>query len=278
MLATMLHAAAPLHRDWIRPDWPAPAHVHAVFTTRAGGVSRAPYDSFNLGRPSGDDPAAVDANRQHLADAIGKAPVFLHQVHGTRSVVLPGPGAGPPGDLIEADACTTGTPGVVCAVRVADCLPVLFTDRAGRVAGAAHAGWRGLAQGVLEATVRQLRRLRAGTSGEGVPAPGADLLAWLGPCIGPRAFEVGDEVRAAFIAHHADAARCFVPHRDTKWMADLAGLARQRLQALGLRDLYGNDSSPPWCTVGNPGRFFSHRRDSVALGGSGRMAACIWLG
>lgn len=262
--------ATTMHPDWLRPRWPAPAHVHAVCTTRAGGVSLPPFDSFNLGRPSGDDAAAVDTNRQRLADAIGHAPVFLHQVHGVVSVVLPPDPAPAAGQTIEADACTSRTPGVVCTVRAADCLPVLFTDPAGRAVAAAHAGWRGLAQGVLEQTVAQLRSLLA---------PGADgLLAWLGPCIGPQAFEVGEEVRVAFVGVDPQAAPCFTPLANGKWLADLAGLARLRLQALGRIDLHGNDSTPAWCTVGNPSRFFSHRRDTVALGGSGRMAACIWIG
>lgn len=268
-----------LHPDWIRPQWPAPGHVHAVFTTRAGGVSRAPYDSFNLGRPSGDDAAAVDINRSRLAEALGHDPVFLQQVHGTHSVVLPL--ATPPAQAVglAADACTSAAPGVVCTVRVADCLPVLFTDRAGRAVGAAHAGWRGLALGVLEQTVGQLRDvLGTGRVSQVTADRAADILVWLGPCIGPRAFEVGGEVREAFLVQDPHAARCFVAHGATKWLADLPGLARLRLQALGIRDIHGNDGSPPWCTVGNPSRFFSHRRDSLALGGSGRMAACIWLG
>lgn len=268
-----------LHPDWILPQWPAPGHVRAVFTTRAGGVSRPPYDSFNLGRPSGDDALAVEENRRRLADALGQTPVFLQQVHGTLSVVLPAAGSMPPGGVIEADACTSATPGVVCTVRVADCLPVLFTDRAGRAVAAAHAGWRGLAQGVLEQTVSQLRGLLgAGSEPAAMAGRATDILAWLGPCIGPHAFEVGGEVRDVFLAQDPGAASCFVAHGQEKWLADLPSLARQRLQALGLRDFYGNDGSPPWCTVGNPLRFFSHRRDSLALGGSGRMAACIWLG
>jgi YfiH family protein len=268
-----------LHPDWLVPRWPAPAHVRAVFTTRAGGVSMAPFDSLNLGRPSGDDPAAVDTNRRRLEDAIGHAPVFLHQVHGVVCVALPSSSPEEQGAVIEADASASRTPGVVCTVRVADCLPVLLTDRAGRAVAAAHAGWRGLAQGVLEQTVGQLRGLigsHGGHHGNGPDA--ADLVAWLGPCIGPQAFEVGGEVRTAFMDRDARAASCFVPHAGSKWMADLAGLARQRLQTLGIAAIHGNDSSPPWCTVGNPSRFFSHRRDAVVLGGSGRMAACIWIG
>lgn len=279
MLGPMPLPTTNLHPDWIRPQWPAPGHVHAVFTTRAGGVSLPPYDSFNLGRPSGDDAAAVDANRRRLAEALGHRPEFLQQVHGTASVVLPRSGSLAQAGMLEADACTSVTPGVVCAVRVADCLPVLFTDRAGRAVAAAHAGWRGLAHGVLEQTVGQLRGLLGAPPEPGAKADRApDLLAWLGPCIGPEAFEVGGEVRAAFLAHDPKAADCFVARGATKWLADLPGLARLRLQAQGIRNIHGNDGSPPWCTVGNPLRFFSHRRDSLALGGSGRMAACVWLG
>jgi YfiH family protein len=241
-------------------------------------VSHPPFDSLNLGRPSGDDAMAVEVNRQRLADAIGHAPVFMHQVHGVASVVLPLASASTVDAVIEADACTSSTPGTVCTVRVADCLPVLLTDAAGRAVAAAHAGWRGLAQGVLEHNFAQFAALPALDGKTGNAAPVAQrTLAWLGPCIGPQAFEVGPEVRAAFLLHDPAAERCFVPRVGGKWMADLAALARMRLQALGITRVYGNDSSREWCTVGNPSRFFSHRRDSVALGGSGRMAACIWI-
>jgi polyphenol oxidase len=267
------HAA--LNPDWLVPQWPAPAHVHAVFTTRNGGVSRPPFDSMNLGRPSGDDAQAVDANRARLRAALGVSPIYLSQVHGTRSVVLDtaqGPGT------IEADACTTATPGVVCTMRVADCLPVLFTDTAGRAVGAAHAGWRGLAEGVLESCFAQwVQQLPAQADADGA-AVAQQTLAWLGPCIGPQAFEVGPEVRAAFVERDASAGTCFSPQPAGKWLADLAALARMRLQHMGITRIYGNDGSAGWCTVNNPLRFFSHRRDNLVLGGSGRMAACIWIG
>ena len=256
--------------DWLVPQWPAPAHVHAVHTTRAGGVSRAPYDSLNLGDHVADDAQAVAVNRQRLAQALGATPVFMRQVHGTDVAALTQPSAS-----LVADACLGTTPGVACTVMVADCLPVLFTDRAGTVVAGAHAGWRGLAgtqgRGVLESTVEALRAaLATRDAGAGT----GELLAWLGPCIGPQAFEVGDEVRAAFEAHDAQAVHCFAPHGVGKWLADLPGLARQRLAALGLASVHGNDGSAAWCTVGNASRFFSHRRDRV----SGRMAACIWRG
>lgn len=263
------------HPDWLVPQWPAPATVQALCTTRHGGMSLAPFDSLNLGRPSGDDAQAVQANRARLQDALGHEPIYLSQVHGSRSVELCGPAAA---GAIEADACCSATAGVVCTVRVADCLPVLLAHDSGRVVAAAHAGWRGLAEGVLEANFRQLRSLVPAAGGAAAAsAVGAATMAWLGPCIGPDAFEVGPEVRAAFVDRHAAADALFRPGRPGKWFADLAGLARLRLRALGVTRLYGNDSGPAWCTVSNPSRFFSHRRDSVALGGSGRMAACIWF-
>jgi len=262
-----------LHPDWLVPDWPAPSRVRAVFTTRNGGVSKLPFDSMNLGRPSGDDATAVDVNRGRLQAALGEQPIYLSQVHGVESVELrefaqPG--------VLEADACTTGTPGVVCTIRVADCLPVLFTDGDGQAVGAAHAGWRGLVQGVLESCFDQYVSLQPQANSSGATVAG-NTLAWLGPCIGPQAFEVGPEVREAFVAHDTAAACCFAPQAHGKWLADLAGLARQRLQRLGITQIHGNDGGAAWCTVNNPLRFFSHRRDRLVLGGSGRMAACIWL-
>lgn len=206
-------------------------------------------------------------------------PVYLRQVHGTD--VLPLDKDTPEG--ADADACTTRARGVACVVMAADCLPVLFTDRAGTRVAAAHAGWRGLATGVLEETLKQFlapghaRQAPAAIEDEAPRSPG-DVIAWLGPCIGPQAFEVGPEVRDAFCAQDPQAARHFRPHGGAgKLLADLAGLARQRLRERGVTALYGNDGSPAWCTVGNPSRFFSHRRDSPVLGTSGRMAACVWL-
>ncbi len=262
-----------LHPDWLVPDWPAPSRVRALFTTRNGGVSKPPFDSMNLGRPSGDDAAAVDINRDRLQAALQAHPVYLSQVHGVVSKELreyaePG--------VLEADACTSATPGMVCTIRVADCLPVLFADRDGRAVGAAHAGWRGLAQGVLESCFEQYASL-FGQVDRFDDSVAANTLAWLGPCIGPQAFEVGPEVREAFVANDASAARCFLTQPHGKWLANLAALARLRLERLGIRQIFGNDGSPAWCTVNNPLRFFSHRRDNLVLGGSGRMAACIWL-
>jgi hypothetical protein len=245
---------------WLTPDWPAPNGVHAICTTRVGGVSVAPYDSLNLGDHVGDDAAHVAVNRAIFQQTIGAHPVFLNQVHGTQVVSLD---ASTPDGTI-ADACFTDQPGLACTVMVADCLPVLFTTSDGHRVAAAHAGWRGLAGqggvGILEASVKCLHA--------------DDLLAWLGPCIGPQAFEVGDEVRAAFTASDPMAGDCFKPQAPGKWLADLAGLARLRLRALGITQIYGNDSSAPWCTVGNASRFFSYRRDRV----TGRFCASIWLG
>ena len=261
-----------LHADWLVPDWPAPTRVRAVFTTRAGGVSIGPYASFNLGRPGSDDAQAIDTNRRRLQEAIGACPVYLSQVHGVTTVELTGTALE---QTPVADGCVSAVPGQVCTIRVADCLPVLLTDLQGRVVAASHAGWRGLAQGVIEHNFAALARV-----GErlGKPLAASHTLAWLGPCIGPKAFEVGDEVREAFVAPDADAARCFrAGARAGKWLADLPGLARMRLNALGITKVFGNDGAPPWCTVSNPSRFFSHRRDTLLLGGSGRMAACIWI-
>lgn len=264
-----------LDPDWLIPQWPTPARVHAVFTTRSGGVSKPPFDSMNLGRPSGDDALAVDANRARLQAALGVLPIYLSQVHGVASEQLRGPAE--PG-AIEADACTSATPGVACTIRVADCLPVLFTDLSGRAVGAAHAGWRGLAEGVLESCFAQFAQLLpAPAYRSDVASVAGQTLAWLGPCIGPQAFEVGPEVRAAFVERDARAGACFVALPAGKWLADLAGLARQRLADLGITRIHGNDGSAAWCTVNNPLRFFSHRRDNLVLGGSGRMAACIWI-
>jgi len=246
--------------DWIVPDWPAPPGIRAVCTTRAGGVSTGPYASLNLGEHVGDVPASVAANRERLAFAIDAKPVFLQQVHGTELAVLDAGTA----DGTQADAACTSQAGLACTVMVADCLPVLFTDAQGHRVAAAHAGWRGLAGGVLARAVQGFDDDQ-GRHGE--------LMAWLGPCIGPDAFEVGDEVKAAFEAVDAAAGACFRPGAAPgKWLADLPALARLRLQALGVRQVHGNDGSPAWCTVSNPSRFFSYRRERVG----GRLAALVW--
>jgi YfiH family protein len=265
-----------LHPDWLIPDWPAPAGVHAVFTTRHGGSSAAPYNSMNLGDHVGDAPQQVAANRDLLGQALAATPVFLQQVHGTDVLLLDADSA----QGQQADAVVTAQQGLVCTIMVADCLPVLLCSQAGSVIAAAHAGWRGLAgmqgEGVLEAVFGTFSAVAANTPRQA----GAKTLAWLGPCIGPSAFEVGAEVKAVFTAHDASAEAFFQPQADGKYLADLPGLARLRLQALGITEIYGNDGSLPWCTVSNGSRFFSHRRDAGFTGNgwrtTGRMAACIW--
>jgi YfiH family protein len=245
--------------DWIVPDWPAPPQVQALFSTRSGGSSSGRYAGLNLGLHVGDDAGLVAHNRLQLQQACGVRAVFMDQVHGVDMLELSDQSP----DGMAADGAFTTQAGLACTVMVADCLPVLFCDALGRQVAAAHAGWRGLlgsqGRGVLEAAVARF----ASTHG---------LLAWLGPCIGPEAFEVGEEVRAAFVAATPQAAVCFRAGAPGKWLADLPALARQRLAALGVAQTYGNDGSPAWCTVGNASRFFSHRRDGV----SGRLAACIW--
>jgi YfiH family protein len=242
--------------DSILPGWPAPPRVRAAFTTRSGGVSAPPFDSLNLGVHVGDDPLAVAENRRRVRQALQlpSEPAWLRQVHGTRVVDLD---AGTPEESPEADASITLRPGAVCAVQVADCLPVLLAHRDGQVIGAAHAGWRGLAGGVLEATVRAM------------DVPPAELVAWMGPAIGPAAFEVGEEVRAAFVAQDPGAAEAFRPNPRGRWQADLFQLARARLAALGLVSIHGGGQ----CTFTARERFFSYRRD----GQCGRMAALIWI-
>jgi YfiH family protein len=270
MILTMQNLPA----HWIEPDWPAHFRVRALMTSRQGGVSDAPWDSMNLGDHVGDRSSDVHTNRERLAAQIGQRPVFLQQVHGVASVQL---SATTPQGLV-ADACWSCDPGVVCTVMVADCLPVLLCDAAGRWVAAAHAGWRGLAGpgvasqskglGVLESLWADLRRAGVDVS---------EVMAWLGPCIGPQAFEVGPEVRDAFDDGSPAVQELFKPTAPGKYMADLAGLARGRLKGLGISRVFGNDSSLPWCTVSGTALFFSHRRDSRSLGRSGRMAACIWL-
>src|SRR6185369_11101604 len=247
----------PVPAEWITPHWPVPANVRAVCTTRAGGQSAPPYDSLNLGDHVGDSAEAVAANRTIFAAALQARPVFLKQVHGLDCVQL---GADTP-DGAEADGCVTTTPGVACTIMVADCLPVLFTATSGRAVAAAHAGWRGLAQGagrnILEVVWARFRQV-AGIEDAG------QTLAWLGPCIGPDSFEVGPEVKAAFESHDPQAMALFKPYRDGTWLADLAGLAPHRLRAMGITRVYGNDGSREWCTVSSPSKFFSHRRDRVS--------------
>ncbi len=250
-----------LHPDWLVPLWQAPG-VGAVMTTRLGGVSAGPFGTLNLRDGLGDDPQAVAANLASLAQAIDVTPVWLNQLHGTRVLRLTQADVAAGRSAREADASITTETGVACAVQVADCLPVLFAAPNGRGVGAAHAGWRGLAHGVLEATVRALC--------EAAQCEPSQVQAWMGPCIGPRRFEVGADVLEAFGAspEAAHAAR-FVSHTPGKWMANLPRLARDRLQAAGVAHISGGE----WCTVESPSRFFSFRRDRV----TGRMAALVWL-
>jgi YfiH family protein len=246
--------------DWLVPEWNSPG-VGAVMTTRAGGVSAPPFDGLNLRDGLGDDPAAVEENQRRLRDAIGGVPVWLKQVHGATVVPLTSASARPEAPVLSADACVTTEPGVVCAIQVADCLPVLFAAPLGRGVAAAHAGWRGLAGGVLEASIGAL-------CGAARCEPG-ELRAWLGACIGPRRFEVGPDVLAAFGADALGESPAFVPFKPGKWHADLPLLARERLRAAGVRAISGGN----WCTVEAPSRFFSFRRDGV----TGRMAAAVWI-
>lgn len=238
--------------DWLTPQWPAPARVKACVTTRSGGVSAAPFDSCNLGDHVGDEPQSVQKNRQRLISLLGCKPAWLRQVHGIEV------GEAQPGQVLEADASWTAKPGVACVAMTADCLPVLFCDRAGTRVAAAHAGWRGLAAGVLEATLDTLA------------LPVDQVLVWLGPAIGAQAFEVGAEVREAFVAQHAHAAGAFQPsHNPGKFIADIYQLARIRLAARGIDAVYGGD----FCTFNDP-RFYSYRRSAQ----TGRFASLIWLG
>jgi len=238
--------------DWIEPDWPAPPRVRALVTTRSGGVSGGPYASLNLGTRVGDNAAAVRENRARLSAALPSEPRWLEQVHGTDVVQAERAEAEP-----RADAVFTGARDVVCAVQVADCLPVLLCDRAGASVAAAHAGWRGLSAGVLERAVATL------------PSAPEDIIAWLGPAIGPRKFEVGRDVYVAFAGSDREAEPAFEAIREGKWLADLYALARLRLRRAGVSAVFGGGL----CTFGDPQRFFSHRRDRV----TGRHAACIWI-
>ena len=234
------------------PDWPAPKNIRALQTTRHGGVSSAPYDSLNLGDHVGDAPLAVERNRMLFNKLLPTEPVWLKQVHGVAVADAAQAACWP-----EADACVSAHPGAVCVIMTADCLPVLLCNDSGTVVGAAHAGWRGLCDGVIEQTVHAMK------------VPPATLMAWLGPAIGAQAFEVGDEIRAAFVAAQPQAASAFVPVQAGKWLADIYQLARLRLQALGITRIYGGGL----CTYTDSARFFSYRRDGV----TGRMGTFIWL-
>jgi hypothetical protein len=248
-----------MHPDWLLPDWPAPTNVRAFMTTRAGGVSRAPYDHLNPAAHVGDDPESVAENRRILRQSLPAEPLWLNQVHGCAVADQSLSGE----EENTADAAVAFQPGEVRAVLTADCLPVLFCDTAGTVVAAAHAGWRGLAGGVLEATVATMK------------VPPENLLVWLGAAIGPNAFEVGGEVREAFISQHPLAGIAFRPampgtldEAPRQWLADLYALARIRLAAIGVSQVYGGGL----CTFHDP-RFFSYRKQTP----TGRMASVIWM-
>ncbi len=245
--------------DWVIPEWPAPNNVKAIFTTRNGGVSRGlhgDYTSLNLANHVKDNPIYVERNRALLGQILPSEPKWLKQVHGPLPVWV-----SDDGHLLEGDAALSCRNGTVCVVLVADCLPVFLCDTAGTVVSIIHAGWRGLASGIIEKSVLAMRKHSH-----------SRLIAWLGPAIGPNHFEVGEEVREAFVQHDRNAALAFMPrcknHRN-KWLADLFLLARQRLAEVGVTGVYGGGV----CTFSDPTRFFSYRRD----GETGRMAALIWL-
>lgn len=240
--------------EFINPNWPAPNNVKALSTTRMGGVSLAPYESLNLGSHVGDDNQAVSENRDRLVTAgdLPSSPVWLNQTHSTVAVEL----LHPTDEVLDGDASFTRKPKVVCCVMTADCLPVLLTDKEGTQVAAVHAGWRGLLDGVIEQTVEQFAH--------------RDLIAWFGPAIGSKAFEVGDEVRRFFVQKDPQAQNAFVAGKQPgKWLADINMLATQRLNTLGVSDIYYSDI----CTFENTDKLFSYRHE----GQTGRQASLIWL-
>ncbi|MDZ4098391.1 MAG: peptidoglycan editing factor PgeF [Methylophilaceae bacterium] len=242
--------------DLILPNWPAPANVKAIQTTRKGGTSHAPYHSLNLGTHVEDNPIQVERNRQLLNRYVPTEPVWLNQVHGTLVV-----NAGATTCVPDADASYAKVKNTVCVAMTADCLPVLFCNFAGTAVAATHAGWRGLCDGIIEATLKAL--------GESPDS----LMAWLGPAIGPQAFEVGTEVREEFIDQHSDDVSAFVPTADGKWLGNMYLLAQQRLNRAGVTAIFGGGIDETFCTYTDAERFFSYRRD----GKTGRMASLIWL-
>lgn len=241
---------------YLHPDWTAPANIRACFLTRQGGASQGSFAGFNIGLGAGDDPAAVASNREQLRATLPGEVTWLHQVHGTRCVQLPG------ATDLRADAAWTDAIGTVCAVQIADCMPVSLARTDGTAVAVAHAGWRGMAAGVLESTIEALRP-RSGTT---------TLVAWLGPCIGPQAFEVGGEVREAFLDHDAGAGLAFLDRGNGKWLGNLPALARRRLNRAGVTAVFGGE----YCTYSDPERFFSYRRATHEGVKTGRMAAFIW--
>ncbi|PSB92175.1 Laccase domain protein YfiH [Candidatus Pandoraea novymonadis] len=259
--------------DWIVPEWPAPANVRAVFTTRSGGVSIGSYATFNVGTHTGDEAVAVESNRVHFTAITGVTPAWILQVHGTHAidatVVLRESAAG---RLIQADASVTSAKGVACTVMTADCLPVLLCDIAGRVVGAVHAGWRGLCSGVIESAVVAMRQHLFG-----IPHKSGTLLAWLGPCIGSTMFEVSAQVREAFLTAALRSEKiateaafvCKLGTDSDKFFGNLCALARLRLARVGVDEVYGGQ----WCTASDSVRFYSYRRAKI----TGRQAGFIYL-
>lgn len=236
--------------SFIEPDWPVPAGIRAASTVRSGGGSSGPYSALNLGAHVGDDPEHVTENRRRLASALQlpAEPVWLNQVHGSLAIQADDPAT------LTADSAYTRKAGVVCAVMTADCLPILLCSRDGQAIAAVHAGWKGLAGGVIESAVAAMGS--------------RDLLAWLGPAIGPDAFEVGGEVREAFLRTHRGCSDAFREAAAGKWLADIYRLGRIALNGLGITEIYGGE----WCTYRQPQQFFSYRRDRT----TGRMASLIW--
>ena len=246
-----------LASTFIIPNWLAPANVRAIQTTRSGGVSNAPYNSFNLGAHVSDDPLAVAHNRQLLSPYLPNEPVWINQVHGICAI-----DASIASLKVQADAAYSIKTNTVCVTMTADCLPVLLCDEAGTVVAAVHAGWRGLLDGVIENAVKSMQLAMPNLATQ-------SLMAWLGPAIGPLAFQVGNEVHEAFITKDANAALAFESIGNEKWLGNIYQLARQRLNIIGVSQIYGGDL----CTYNDETRFFSYRRDGV----TGRMASIIWL-
>jgi len=241
--------------DLIKPDWPAPVNIFACSTTRQGGFSQAPYDHLNLGDHVGDDAKTVLKNRSYLRETLvlAQEPAWLEQTHSVKAIEL----LNENGSVQSADASYSREPGQVCVVLTADCLPILVCDRAGEIVAAIHAGWRGLAAGIVEQTLQKMN------------VANQDLLVWLGPAIGPEHFEVGIEVREAFVSQHAEAAAAFEQNSSRKYFADLFEITRIRLQAIGVNEIYGGH----WCTYADTEKFFSYRRDQV----TGRIASLITI-
>ena len=253
---------ADLLSSFIMPNWPAPANVKALQTTRIGGISHVPYTSLNLGAHVGDNPVVVAHNRLLLSAYLPSEPVWLNQIHGIKAI-----DAATICCVQDADAAYTNKANVVCVTMTADCLPILLCDEAGTAVAAIHAGWKGLLDGVIENTINTMQITSRTATNQALKSQ--YLMAWLGPAIGPQAFEVGSEVRAAFIAVDANATCAFKALGPKKWLCDLYKLARQRLNTIGVTQIYGGNL----CTYTDKKRFYSYRRDQL----TGRMASLIWL-